>query len=158
MLPHKTARGAAALGRLKVFEGIPAPYDTTKKQYIPDAMRCVKLASFRKFCTLGDLSSQVGWGKQQLVEQLETKRKDRALNWHKKRIEKKGRVRQSANAAQIAKLRAELAQYGYWSLFKHFNTIFLFFPKILLFGKFNIILHMKRNNQYLFYIRILKKI
>ena len=27
MLPHKTARGQAALERLKVFEGIPAPYD-----------------------------------------------------------------------------------------------------------------------------------
>ena len=75
MLPHKTPRGAAALGRLKVFEGVPAPYDTTKKQYVPDAMRCVKLASFRKFCQLGDLSSQVGWSKQGLIEQLETKRK-----------------------------------------------------------------------------------
>jgi large subunit ribosomal protein L13Ae len=28
MLPHKSARGAAALGKLKVFEGVPAPYDT----------------------------------------------------------------------------------------------------------------------------------
>ena len=27
MLPHKTKRGAAALQRLKVFEGIPYPYD-----------------------------------------------------------------------------------------------------------------------------------
>ncbi len=113
MLPHKTARGAVALGKLKVFEGMPAPYDTTKKQYVPDAMRCVKLASFRKFCTLGDLSSQVGWGKQQLVEQLETKRKERALNWHKKRIEKAGRVRKSVNAAEVSKLREQLAQYGY---------------------------------------------
>ncbi len=113
MLPHKTPRGAAALGRLKVFEGMPAPYDTTKKQYIPDAMRCVKLASFRKFCQLGDLSSQVGWGKQELVEKLETKRKERALNWHKKRIEKAGRVRKSVNAAEVSKLREQLAQYGY---------------------------------------------
>ena len=113
MLPHKTAIGAAALGRLKVFEGVPAPYDTTKKQYVPDAMRCVKLASFRKFCTLGDLSSQVGWGKQQLIEQLENKRKERALTWHKRRIEKAGRVRQSVNAAEVAKIRQQLAQYGY---------------------------------------------
>eukprot|EP00178_Gracilaria_changii_P010209 TRINITY_DN29720_c1_g1_i3.p2 TRINITY_DN29720_c1_g1~~TRINITY_DN29720_c1_g1_i3.p2 ORF type:complete len:114 (-),score=8.82 TRINITY_DN29720_c1_g1_i3:342-683(-) len=28
MVPHKTSRGAAAMGRLKAFEGIPAPYDT----------------------------------------------------------------------------------------------------------------------------------
>jgi large subunit ribosomal protein L13Ae len=32
MLPHKEAKGAAALARLKVFEGIPAPYDTKKRQ------------------------------------------------------------------------------------------------------------------------------
>jgi large subunit ribosomal protein L13Ae len=57
MIPYKSSRGAAALDKLKVFEGIPAPYDTQKRQYIPDAMRCVKLASFRKYCKLGDLSS-----------------------------------------------------------------------------------------------------
>jgi large subunit ribosomal protein L13Ae len=34
MIPHKTPRGAAALGKLKVFEGIPAPYDTKKRQVI----------------------------------------------------------------------------------------------------------------------------
>ena len=27
MMPHKTSRGAAAMARLKVFEGIPYPYD-----------------------------------------------------------------------------------------------------------------------------------
>ena len=27
MLPHKTARGAAALNRLKCFEGVPPPFD-----------------------------------------------------------------------------------------------------------------------------------
>ena len=32
MLPHKTAKGQAALGRLKVFEGIPAPYDKVGPQ------------------------------------------------------------------------------------------------------------------------------
>jgi len=67
MLPHKTPIGAAALGRLKVFEGVPAPYDTKKRQVVPDALRAVKLSSFRKFCKLGDLSSQVGWGKQNLI-------------------------------------------------------------------------------------------
>ncbi len=27
MIPHKTPRGAAALERLKAFEGVPFPYD-----------------------------------------------------------------------------------------------------------------------------------
>ena len=113
MVPHKTARGAEALGRLKVFEGIPAPYDTQKRQFVPDAMRCVKLSHFRKFCSLGDLSSQVGWGKQQLVAGLEDKRRERALTWHKRRISKATNVRKSANHTEIAKVREQLAQYGY---------------------------------------------
>ena len=70
MLPHKSPKGAVALGRLKIFEGVPAPYDTKKREVVPDALRSVKLSSFRKFCTLGDLSSEVGWGKRSLVEKL----------------------------------------------------------------------------------------
>lgn len=35
MIPHKTARGAAALERLKVFEGVPPPYDKQKKMVVP---------------------------------------------------------------------------------------------------------------------------
>lgn len=97
MLPHKSPKGAAALGRLKIFEGVPAPYDTKKRQVVPDALRCVKLTSFRKFCLLGDLSSQVGWGKQALIEKLESKRRERATNWHKKSIEKANTIRKSLN-------------------------------------------------------------
>jgi len=67
MVPHKTPKGAVAMQRLKVFEGVPAPYDTKKREVIPDALKCVKLTSFRKFCNLGDLSSEVGWGKRSLI-------------------------------------------------------------------------------------------
>ena len=35
MVPRKTARGQAALGRLKVFDGCPHPYDTRKKMVVP---------------------------------------------------------------------------------------------------------------------------
>ena len=30
MIPHKTPRGAAALERLKAFEGVPYPYDKVR--------------------------------------------------------------------------------------------------------------------------------
>ena len=99
--------------RLKVFEGMPAPYDTKKREVIPDALRCVKLTSFRKFCKLGDLSSEVGWGKRDLIEKLEDKRRERAANWHKKKIEKANKIRKSLNLKEIDKVRAELAAYGY---------------------------------------------
>jgi large subunit ribosomal protein L13Ae len=55
MVSHKTPRGAAALGKLKVFEGMPAPYDTSKKQVVTDALRVVRLKTHRAYCKLGDL-------------------------------------------------------------------------------------------------------
>ena len=113
MLPRFTARGAAALGKLKVFEGVPAPYDTKKRLVVPDALKIVRLKNFRKFCNLGDLAAEVGWSKKKLVEKLEDNRRARALTWHKKRQETAANVRKSQNAGEIAKVRAELAQFGY---------------------------------------------
>jgi len=34
MLPHKLYRGAQALDRLKVFEGIPPPYDKVSSSHL----------------------------------------------------------------------------------------------------------------------------
>ena len=41
MLPHKSAKGQAALERLKVFEGIPAPYDKVRTDRIVGQRRSV---------------------------------------------------------------------------------------------------------------------
>lgn len=113
MLPHKISIGAQALGRLKIFEGVPAPYDTKKREVVPDALRAVKLSSFRKYCTLGDLSGEVGWGKKNLIANLEDKRKQRASAWHKKRVESENKVRKALNLKEINAVRAQLANYGY---------------------------------------------
>ena len=43
MTPHKTPRGAAALKRLKVFEGVPPPYDKVKRMVVPSALRVTRL-------------------------------------------------------------------------------------------------------------------
>ena len=80
---------------------------------MPDALRAVKLSSFRKFCVLGDLSSQVGWGKGALISNLEDKRRERAAAWHKKRISEANKVRKSLNLKEINAVKAELASYGY---------------------------------------------
>lgn len=52
MVPHKTARGAAALERIKLFEGVPPPYDRKKKMVVPQALRVLRLKPGRKFCTI----------------------------------------------------------------------------------------------------------
>merc|ERR1739838_1129333 len=44
MLPHKLKRGAAAMDRLKVFEGIPPPYDKKKRFVLASCMKVVKLS------------------------------------------------------------------------------------------------------------------
>ena len=68
MIPHKTARGAAAMERLKVFEGVPPPYDKVKRVVVPQALRVLRLKPGRKYCTVGRLSHEVGWKYQDVVE------------------------------------------------------------------------------------------
>ena len=59
MVPHKTKRGAAALERLKCFDGVPAPYDKVKRVVVPDALKALRLQVGHRFCKLGDLSTSV---------------------------------------------------------------------------------------------------
>jgi len=102
MVNHKKKRGQAALERLKVFEGVPHPYDRVKKVVIPNALRVLRLKPGRKFCRLGDLSSQVGWSHNDLVKRLEAKRKVKAYAWYqtKKQLT---RLRTTAAANILAK-------------------------------------------------------
>ena len=67
MMPHKTARGTAALERLKVFEGVPPPYDKKKRMVVPQALRVLRLKPGRKYCTVGRLSHEMGWKYQDVV-------------------------------------------------------------------------------------------
>merc|ERR1712180_220004 len=50
MLPHKLQRGKDALAKLKVFEGVPPPYDKKKRMVVPSALRVMRLKSKRRFC------------------------------------------------------------------------------------------------------------
>merc|ERR1712141_773847 len=75
MLPHKLHRGKEALDRMKVFEGIPPPYDKVKRMVVPSALKVLRLKQRRKHCELGRLSHEVGWKYQDVVSTLEAKRK-----------------------------------------------------------------------------------
>merc|ERR1712060_942422 len=85
MVPHKTARGAAALDRLKSFEGIPHPFDRKKRMVIPTCLKVLRLRPERRFCKLGDLSKEVGWKHQDLITRLETMRKTKSAAYHEKK-------------------------------------------------------------------------
>jgi len=112
MTPHKTARGAAALGRLKVFEGIPHPYDEKKRMVVPNALKVLRLRNFRKFCVLGDLAAKVGWSKADVVAKLESQRKEKSKKFYEAK-QKKLAARNKADKGEAAKINAELAKYGF---------------------------------------------
>jgi large subunit ribosomal protein L13Ae len=42
---------------LKVFEGIPYPYDQKKRMVVPEALKCLRIKHFRKTTVLGELSA-----------------------------------------------------------------------------------------------------
>merc|ERR1712098_469051 len=115
MIPHKTTRGEKALSRLKVFEGVPPPYDKMKKVIVPDAYRITRLRPGRRYCVLGDLSKLVGWKHAHVVQKLENKRKVKAVSFYRRK-KALNHVRTLAvkNAQQkLSTLNPLLASYGY---------------------------------------------
>ncbi|EKX46854.1 large subunit ribosomal protein L13Ae_2, cytoplasmic [Guillardia theta CCMP2712] len=86
MMKHKTPRCQAALDRLKVFDGVPPPYDKVKRMVMPDALRVLRLRPGRKYTNLGRMCSEVGWKHRDTVLELEEKRKVKgAAYWAKKK-------------------------------------------------------------------------
>ena len=113
MTPHKTARGAAALARLKVFEGIPFPYDQKKRFVVPEALKVVRIKSHRNTCLLGELSSHFGWGKKDLVATLEEKRKAKSELFYKKKAKKAAAKEKAMGDAKVKKVNEELKKFGF---------------------------------------------
>ncbi|KAL8842296.1 MAG: hypothetical protein Q9176_002685 [Flavoplaca citrina] len=114
MIPHKTARGAAAMERLKVFEGVPPPYDKKKRMVVPQALRVLRLKPGRKYCTVGRLSHEVGWKYQDVVARLEERRKVKgAAYYERKKAARKQLSEAQKNAKVDEKTKAQLADYGY---------------------------------------------
>ncbi|PSK60156.1 60S ribosomal protein L16 [Elsinoe australis] len=114
MIPHKTARGAAAMERLKTFEGVPPPYDNKKRVVVPQALRVLRLKPGRKYCTVGRLGHEFGWKYQDVVSRLEEKRKVKSAAYYER---KKAARKQLADAKKNAKVsddtKKQLTALGY---------------------------------------------
>lgn len=114
MVPHKTKRGAAALEKLKVFEGCPFPYSNRKRHCVPRALKVMRLKNGRKSCLLGDLCSRIGWNHADVVKKLENKRAERASEYYKNKSQLNKNVDSLVNnMKEVQSLRKELEQYGY---------------------------------------------
>lgn len=114
MVPHKTARGAAALQRLKLYDGMPPPYDRQKKFVIPQALRVLRLKPGRKYATLKRISHDVGWKYADVVDKLEAKRVVKQAAYQERKVAaNKKRAAAITNAgAGLADINAKLAPYG----------------------------------------------
>eukprot|EP00434_Breviolum_minutum_P019147 symbB.v1.2.016876.t1/scaffold1300.1/size126151/13 len=99
-----TARGAAALDKLKTFEGIPHPYDRKKRMVVPSCLKVLRLRPERRFCRLGDLSKEVGWKHGALIQRLESQRKVKSEAFYKK---KTATLRAKNEAKKAVKLSAD---------------------------------------------------
>merc|ERR1739848_100326 len=116
MLPHKTKRGQAALDRLKVFDGVPPPYDKRKRMVVPAALKIVRLKPTRKYALLGRLAHEVGWKYQAITATLEEKRKEKSKLHYKK---KKALITMRKKAEKIAE--SKLAPYT--AVLKEFGVL-----------------------------------
>ena len=115
MMPHKTSRGAAALERLKLFEGIPPPYDKQKRLVVPHCLRVLRLAPGRKFTTVKRISSEFGWKYENIVEKLEEKRKVKSKQFYEKKkalMALKTKAKKSVEG-ELKQVNQVLAQAGY---------------------------------------------
>lgn len=112
MIPHKTLRGQAALKRLRVYDGIPPAYEKKRRVCVPSALRVLCLRSGRKYCKIGRLSHEVGWQYQDVVKNLERKRKAKLavhlkqLSVNKKLTEKARQTIEKAAAPHNAVIRS----------------------------------------------------
>ena len=113
MLPHKTARGSAALDKLKVFEGIPFPYDHKKRVVIPDALKVLRMKDHRKFCTVGDIAKLCGWKRQDVVAKLENRRKEKSQKYHDLKQKKVVARQKAEGSSEVQAIKVELAKYGF---------------------------------------------
>lgn len=102
MIPHKTDRGAEAMARLKVFEGIPAPYDKMKRLVVPAALRVTHLKPGRDFAHLGELAHEIGWKHWDLIKRLEAQRKVASEAYYAKKKEALRRVAAAKKAVAAA--------------------------------------------------------
>lgn len=116
MVPHKITKGKLAMARLKVFEGIPHPYDKMNRVVMPKALKYIQMKPHRKFCRLGDLSTAVGWKHGDLLKRLEAKRIVKTQTRYKqhkikKDLQNNARKYLHYNNARFRWLNSELKKY-----------------------------------------------
>ncbi|KVI11133.1 Ribosomal protein L13 [Cynara cardunculus var. scolymus] len=98
-------RSPAALARLKVYEGVPTPYNRKKRMVIPDVLKVLRLTVRHKYCLLGQLSSEVGWNH---YETIKSRRLDQNQRKDKKRKQEQTRRNSMRILQQLRETRTRI--------------------------------------------------
>eukprot|EP00614_Pseudopedinella_elastica_P009583 CAMPEP_0172608726 /NCGR_PEP_ID=MMETSP1068-20121228/28791_1 /TAXON_ID=35684 /ORGANISM="Pseudopedinella elastica, Strain CCMP716" /LENGTH=220 /DNA_ID=CAMNT_0013412065 /DNA_START=78 /DNA_END=740 /DNA_ORIENTATION=+ len=114
MVPHKTFRGAQAMARLKVFEGVPEDFAKCKKMVVPDALQVLHSKTYRKITVLGRLASESGWKHAELIAKLEEKRVAEGKSYYAEKKEAAKRKAKAEAAADTSKVDKVLEGFGYY--------------------------------------------
>ena len=102
------------MDRLKVFDGVPHPYDERKKMVVPAALKVLRIKPNRAVTQLGALAGRVGWTKGDVVARLEDKRREKAqVYYEKKKQAETARSKALSSDKELKKIQDELATYGF---------------------------------------------
>ena len=113
MVPRKSAKGEAALGRLKALEGIPYPYDHKRRMVIPNALKCLHLKDHRKYTVLGELAAEMGWKLSKVVTKLEERRKEKSEKFWELKQRKVTAKKNAEKNKELVSVKKELEKYGF---------------------------------------------
>lgn len=118
MLPYKSERGAQALKRIQVYDGIPAKYARVPRAHVPSAVKFGRIDLDREHTVLGHLSTLAGWKYGEVVKEQEEKRiASSKRHYHEVKAlnnkYKNDAVKNVAENEEYKQLTQELAKYGF---------------------------------------------
>ncbi|KAJ5774443.1 hypothetical protein N7457_009339, partial [Penicillium paradoxum] len=115
MIPHKTPRGAAALERLKVFEGVPLPTTRRSVSLSPRLSVSCACAPAASTAPLAVSATRLAGSTRMLFPGiLEERRKVKSKAYYeRKKAARRNLVKAEQGANVDSKTKTQLAQYGY---------------------------------------------
>merc|ERR1712086_809235 len=84
----------------------------SSEECFPTRLPEVKLP-YRDSCTVGDLMSNLGWNKAEIVDTLEAKRKVQSQTYYDRKQKKELAWKKTFTDSKLTKVNAELAKFGF---------------------------------------------
>ncbi|KAJ5803245.1 uncharacterized protein N7503_005695 [Penicillium pulvis] len=115
MIPHKTARGAAAMERLKVFEGVPLPTTRRSALSFPRlSVSCVCAPAASTAPLAVSPTRLAGSTRTSLPGTLEERRKVKSNAYYERKKAARRSLAKAESGANVdSKTKTQLAEYGY---------------------------------------------